>query len=123
LSDRLVNEVIKVSRGDMRKCINILQSLYLAVSWDASSESRHILNGNVGSPIIEEGIGANNLKKSGRDLTLDDFYRIVGTISPSKVEQIFAILMKYNFSEGSSSKIIRDQSHNAGKRCERRRHN
>jgi DNA polymerase III delta prime subunit len=117
LTDSLVNEVIKVSRGDMRKCINILQSLYLAVSWDSGLEDHSGQNGR----IIEEGKSTVGQRRSGSDLTLDDFYRIVGTISPAKIETIFGILLKHNFSEGSSSKLTSDQGHHARKRRQRRR--
>lgn len=100
LSDPLINEVIKVSKGDMRKCINILQSLYLASNWDPYSAPVQSKQG------FE--IEVSNSKSSGQNLTVDDFYRIIGTISPSKIDHISAILMKHNFSEGSSSKLTRN---------------
>jgi DNA polymerase III delta prime subunit len=112
LQDDILNEVIKVSKGDMRKCINILQSLYLAVSWDNNLTPGDVsYNGTVNAShksnkgLVEEPTHHNS-KALGKNLTIEDFYRIMGTISPSKIDEILKILLKSSFTEGCSGKII-----------------
>jgi replication factor C subunit 3/5 len=77
LSPEVVNAVIKISKGDMRKIINIFQNIHLGHSADHESSNK----------IQEEsGIGA--------DYTPDMVYRLTGNLSPEDVRKVFNSLMR-----------------------------
>ena len=93
LKTEVVEEIIKVSKGDMRKSINSLQNVYLF----ANHQSALAMN--------IEGV------KDCSQLEVDDFYRIIGSISPREVELIFQLLLKESYSECRVSELIRSQRH------------
>ena len=83
LNNEIVKELVVTSEGDMRKCINILQGLYLRFK---SSNSHDTI----------------------KELSVEDFYRIVGGVSPNLVEKVLKILLEKNFEEGRKGWIIRN---------------
>lgn len=83
LDSEVVETVMQVSGGDMRKVINLFQSIYLQFSIPHSNPNR----------IQTEG-------KIGEDCTIDDVYRITGKISPEVTDIIFHSLMNDSLIEG-----------------------
>ena len=135
ISEPIMREVMLVSKGDMRKCINILQSLYLAVSWSAVGKGYHQTSNRPSDipsqspapkyimdeePSESNKLGKNRPKELLSDLTLLDFYKIVGAISPLKIDEIFVILLNRDFDEGRRGEVNRNQRDFKGKRCKRR---
>jgi len=90
LKNDVATEIIKVSKGDMRKCINFLQNIYLYVNWrNFKPEHREI---NEGSK-----------NKDVENLTVEDFYKVIGSISPLEVQKIYSILVKDSYSDARMS--------------------
>lgn len=82
----------------MRKCINILQSVFLSLSWNfAESDS---FQGQIAK------IGHEN--QTTTKITVDQFYKIIGSISPLEIEMIFKILLSESFSHARNSYFIRN---------------
>ena len=80
LNNDVIETVMAVSAGDMRKVINLFQSIYLQFS----------IPNNDPNKIETEG-------KIGEDCTVDDVYRITGKISPQVTDRIFQSLMNDSF--------------------------
>lgn len=91
LSLDVIQELCKVSKGDMRKCINTLQSVYLKTR-SGTEDSTGI-------------VGAD----PAQAITVHDFYRIIGSISPEELKHIYGILVTKDFTESRESKMIRHQ--------------
>ena len=75
LSQNVVETVIRISRGDMRKVINLFQNIHLKYS---AGESENKIQ-------LESGIGT--------DCTSEDVYKLTGTLAPKHIKQIFKSLM------------------------------
>lgn len=99
----VIEEMVKVSKGDMRKCINFLQNVYLFANWNMRGPD-------------EKGLSAGNKRglSEERPLDVDDFYRIIGSISPKEVELIFQILLKESYSSGRESEFKRGKDNTGG---------
>lgn len=76
LSRGVVEAVIEISKGDMRKIINLFQNIHLKYAGldDQSSKIE-----------LESGIGS--------ECSAEDVYRLTGTLAPQKVRSIFESLM------------------------------
>ena len=72
LSENVINELVTHSEGDMRRAINILQGLYLRQQRPD------------GKSIVSE-------------ITVDDFYSIVGAVSPLLVDRVLKVLLEETF--------------------------
>ena len=70
LSQNVVETVIRISRGDMRKVINLFQNIHLKYS---AGESENKIQ-------LESGIGT--------DCTSEDVYKLTGTLAPKHIKQI-----------------------------------
>lgn len=93
LPSAIIQEIIRVSKGDMRKCINILQSVFLALSWN-----------------LDQGVQSDTFGNASQNLTVDKFYQIIGSISPSDIERIYQILLRDSFSTARSGCFSRNQN-------------
>lgn len=91
LSLDVIQELCKVSKGDMRKCINTLQSVFLNTRSGTEEHSNH--------PNTDPA----------QAITVDHFYRIIGSISPEELNKVFSILISHNFTESRESTIIRSK--------------
>lgn len=76
MSRAVVETVMRIARGDMRKVINLFQSIHLQYSGSGDQSSKIQL---------ESGIGS--------DCTPEDVYRLTGTLPPAQVRRIFQSLM------------------------------
>ena len=76
LSKKVIETVTKISKGDMRKIINLFQNIHLHCTGDAEDSNKIKLESGIGSEWKPE-----------------DVYRLTGTLSPKKVEEIFRSLM------------------------------
>ena len=81
LSQNVIETVITISRGDMRKIINLFQNIHLQYS---AAESDNKIE-------LESGIGS--------ECTSEDVYRLTGTLQPKKVREIFKSLMNDDLDE------------------------
>jgi replication factor C subunit 3/5 len=77
LSEDVIQTVMKISRGDMRKIINLFQSIHLQYSGMADENPNKIE--------LESGIGS--------ECTPESVYTLTGTLPPSKIQDIFRSLM------------------------------
>jgi len=96
LNPNVIEEIIQVSKGDMRKCINILQSVFLAVSWNLLDSAPN-----------NKDLGGQTTPKSIKTLSVDQFYRIIGSISPNDTERIYKVLLSETFTPARIRLLIR----------------
>ena len=80
LSPQVVETVMQISKGDMRKVINLFQSIYLQYS--ASSDDTNKIE-------LEGGIGIN--------CSVKDVYRITGLLPPKTIEAVFQSMLNDDF--------------------------
>lgn len=88
-----MKELIAVSKGDMRKCINLLQSVYLSVNWGQIDGA------------------ARQTFRGGSGISVKDFYKMIGSISPEDISRIFQVLTTEGFVAARTSCLISNQTH------------
>jgi DNA polymerase III delta prime subunit len=76
LNREVVQTVMDLSKGDMRKVINLFQSIYLQFSNHSNNSNRIETEGGIGS-----------------DCTVEHVYKITGVMSPEKIRIVFESLM------------------------------
>ena len=86
LSNEVIETVIQIAKGDMRKVINLFQSIHLQItSCDDPDKIQ-----------LESGLGS--------EFTPENVYKLTGTLPPSHIKEIFRSLMNDDL-EGSLKSI------------------
>lgn len=97
----VLREIFKISGGDMRKSINLLQTVYLRfqreISVPTGEDQGH------GQGMMIEG------PQHGAELTLDMLYQLSGQLSPKQIYDIFEILLNSTFTECRNSRLMSDR--------------
>lgn len=81
IEENVVEEIVELCKGDMRKVVNMLQSLKLS----------SLQQGDKGS--IDKG----------------KFFEIVGTIPRDVVKEMYQLLKERNYTEGRTGRLKRDK--------------
>lgn len=91
IKEDVARELIEVCKGDMRKVVNLLQSMKLSLGQ-------------------EDNVTVNK----------DRFFEIVGSIPQDVIQKIFDILCSKDYTQAREGKLTRSEGHSEELRCGRK---